>query len=124
MSNEGVYLIDYRSDLYLIKWSDIKAGIYSTKSLVVSDIEDFYTTKSGHLSHIDMDGIFTVAGIASIDLNDAVKIARWSSVIKAGNYWLVAGDHGGPATIAVIDSTGLYKRGYNVEVDVGTFDLR
>ena len=112
---DDIFIIDIQMSLYRLKWSDIKQGKYDRKSLVDTQVEDFYATKD-RLAILKMDGTLNL-GIRRLDLRtirpEAAKI-MWTIVIRAARHWIVSGDLDGQAIIASINDKTTFRRSLTI----------
>ena len=67
LANDNVYIIDSQDNLYHIAWSDIINGGRIKKTLIASQIEDFFVADNG-LGMIGKDGKLTLPKGELVDL--------------------------------------------------------
>ena len=100
-----MYIIDEEEILYHMAWSDIMNGGQIKKTLIASQIEDFFAAANG-LGMIGKDGKLTLPEGKVIDLETVMNKSMPSIVIKLANHWIVSGDLDGQAIIASFSDSG------------------
>ena len=102
----SVYAVDEDARLFRIEWQDIKDGKY-VKTLVTSNVENFYVDESLGLATINKNDTLSLASGTEVDLRQNVDSkATWTIVTCIVKYWIVCGYREGHAIIASISRQG------------------
>ena len=105
-AGHSVYAVDNDGGLYRIEWEDIKDGKY-LKTLVKSNVWDFYIDKTRGLATIDMSYILSLASVDEvIPLPKIDPLAQWTIVTCIAKYWIVSGDLYDQSIITSISNKG------------------
>ena len=114
---DDIFIIDRQISLYCIKWPDIKQGKYDIKTLIDTQVEDFFAYEDKP-AILKQDGVLKV-GSYNLDLRTIrpdAGIIKWSIVIRAAKHWIVSGDLDGQAIIASVNSNMVFGRSLSIEI--------
>ena len=80
-NNDDVFGIDNTDRLVHVKWSDIDAGMYDRKTVVDTDVDDFYAV-GNQIGILYKSGMLKVPKKqADLDLKKINKDAKWTLLI-------------------------------------------
>ena len=85
-----ILVIDMKSSLHSIKWSDIIEGKLDCHTQVNTLVEDFFMASEG-TAVLHKNGILKIPGRQSIDLKPKIKDVTSAIIIKSSKHWIACG---------------------------------